>query len=264
MSKKISLFDMDGTLTKPREKIHSDAIQALDDLSNFCEIGIVSGSDFPLIKEQIINYIPNHLAEKITIFPCNGTQVFSFVDNSYSRSYSVSMINEIGKDNFFELFNFLLKQQRVVCDDNPDIIIRGNFLDNRDSVLNYSVPGRSSSANERKRFEFIDLTRSIRSQLLTRIKTYISRKKLNLSVSIGGKTSIDIYPKGWDKTYVMNHLVEYDPIVFVGDKCDGSGNDRELYELQSTVDSLISFKTLSPLETSDIIYKKILPMMSKA
>lgn len=261
--KKISLFDMDGTLTKPREKIQPDMIQALDDLSNFCEIGIVSGSDFPLIKEQVINYIPNYLAEKITIFPCNGTQVFPFVSGSHNRSYSVSMMDEIGRGNFFELFSFLLKQQRVICDDNPDIIIRGNFLENRDSVVNYSIPGRSSSVDERKRFEFIDLTRSIRSQLLTRLKTYISRKKLNLSASIGGKTSIDIYPKGWDKTYVVNHLVEYDPIVFVGDKCEGSGNDRELYELQNTADNLICFKTSSPEETADIIFKKIIPVMSK-
>lgn len=265
ISKKIALFDMDGTLTDPRESIKPNVIMALEDLSNFCEIGIVSGSDFPLIKEQVIDHINDNLKRKMLIFPCNGTQAYSMCDNNlYRPHYSVSMMDEIGRDDFFDLFGFLVKQQKVVCDDNPDILVRGNFVENRVSVINFSIPGRSASLSERKRFEIIDVTRSIRSQLLTRIKTYIARKRLYLSASIGGKTSIDIYPKGWDKTYVMKHLDGYDPITFIGDKCDGNGNDKELYNLQDSRDNLISFKTSCPKETLAIISDKILPMMSKA
>lgn len=263
ISKKISLFDMDGTLTKPRERIQADMIQALSDLSKFSEVGIVSGSDLPLIKEQVVQYLLEDLKKSMILFPCNGTQAYNFIDNTYQKVYSTNMISEIGKNEFFDLFKFLLKQQKVTCDDNPDILINGNFIENRGSMLNYCIPGRSSSSAERKRFEFIDFTRSIREHILTRIKAYISRKKISLSASIGGKTSIDIYPKGWDKTYVMNHLNDYDPITFVGDKCDGTGNDKELYNLQDHADNLICFKTSSPEETIDIIYQRILPMMSK-
>ena len=39
-----------------------------------------------------------------------------------------------------------------------------------------------------------------------------------VEVKLGGSTSFDIFPKGWDKTYVMNHLDNYSHIYFVGDK----------------------------------------------
>ena len=46
MRKKIVLFDMDGTLTPPREHLDYSLVETLTDISAFAEIGIVSGSDF--------------------------------------------------------------------------------------------------------------------------------------------------------------------------------------------------------------------------
>ena len=261
-SRNMALFDMDGTLTGARELLKPNMVVALEELSEFSQIGIVSGSDFGLIKEQVIDLLPKSILKNVVAFPCNGTQAYFYDGGGYEQAYYVDMVDQIGKANFLDLFNFIIKQQIVVCDDNPDINIRGNFIENRGSMLNYCIPGRSASAKERKNFEFIDLTRSIRLQLLTRIKTFISRKALDLSASIGGKTSIDIFPRGWDKTYVMQHLGEYDKITFVGDACYMSGNDKELYDLQQEVDNLVCFKTDSTDITKALIKEKIIPIMS--
>jgi len=51
--RKIVLFDMDGTLTKPRKEIEPDMIRTLRSLEKEYEIGIVTGSDFEYIKQQI-------------------------------------------------------------------------------------------------------------------------------------------------------------------------------------------------------------------
>lgn len=262
-NEKVALFDMDGTLTAPRKHIGPDMVKALLNLSEKCQIGILSGSDLRLIKEQVLDYLPDTLKSRTTLFPCNGTQVFVFDSGKYRQAYHVDMIDEIGVNSFFELYEFLLKQQNVVCDDNPDIKIRGNFIENRGSMLNYCIPGRSSLAEDRKNFGYIDLTRGIRNQVLTRIKTFIKRKDLNLSTSIGGQTSIDIFPRGWDKTYVMNHILDYDVITFVGDKCEDSGDDKELYNLQNRLDNLTCFKTNSEEETISIIYNDLMKKFSK-
>lgn len=263
-SDKIALFDMDGTLTAPRKHIGPDMIKALLDLSEKCQIGIVSGSDLGLIKEQVLDHLPDDLKSRTTLFPCNGTQVYVYTLGDYKQAYYVDMIDEIGINNFFELYEFLLKQQAVIFDDNPDIKIRGNFIENRGSILNYCIPGRSSLAEDRKNFGYIDLTRGIRSQVLTRVKTFIKRKDMNLSASIGGQTSIDIFPKGWDKTYVINHIFDYDVITFIGDKCEGSGNDKELYNLQNRLDNLTCFKTNSEEVTISLIYGELMTRLSKA
>ena len=40
-----------------------------------------------------------------------------------------------------------------------------------------------------------------------------------LSFSIGGQISIDVFPKGWDKTYCLQFVKDsYDRILFFGDK----------------------------------------------
>ncbi len=54
---------------------------------------------------------------------------------------------------------------------------------------------------------------------------------LNLTYSIGGQISFDVFPQGWDKTYALNYIQEgeYDEIHFFGDKTFPGGNDYEIF-----------------------------------
>lgn len=54
---------------------------------------------------------------------------------------------------------------------------------------------------------------------------------MNLTYSIGGQISFDVFPKGWDKTFCLNYLNEsdYDEIHFFGDKTFEGGNDFEIF-----------------------------------
>ncbi len=51
-----------------------------------------------------------------------------------------------------------------------------------------------------------------------------------MTYSIGGQISFDVMPRGWDKTYCLRFLKEYDEIYFFGDKTHPGGNDYEIYE----------------------------------
>ena len=48
----VAFFDMDGTLTEARKKISDEMIVAINDLSKYCHIGIVTGSGFSYVEEQ--------------------------------------------------------------------------------------------------------------------------------------------------------------------------------------------------------------------
>lgn len=52
-----------------------------------------------------------------------------------------------------------------------------------------------------------------------------------LKYSIGGQISFDVFPVGWDKTYCLRYLKEYEEVYFFGDKTYEGGNDYEIYEL---------------------------------
>ena len=49
---RIVLFDMDGTLTAPRQKIEKNIEEALISLSHLTKIGIVTGSNFDYVMQQ--------------------------------------------------------------------------------------------------------------------------------------------------------------------------------------------------------------------
>ena len=53
----------------------------------------------------------------------------------------------------------------------------------------------------------------------------------NLTYSIGGQISFDVFPVGWDKTYCLRFLSEsdWDEIHFFGDKTFKGGNDFEIF-----------------------------------
>ena len=53
---------------------------------------------------------------------------------------------------------------------------------------------------------------------------------LGVKYSIGGQISFDVFPIGWDKTYCLRFLKEYDEVFFFGDKTYPGGNDHEIYE----------------------------------
>jgi phosphomannomutase len=59
------------------------------------------------------------------------------------------------------------------------------------------------------------------------------------SYSIGGQISFDVFPRGWDKTYCLQHVekeasrpdgVKYTTIHFFGDKTFQGGNDYEMVQ----------------------------------
>ncbi len=54
----------------------------------------------------------------------------------------------------------------------------------------------------------------------------------DLTYSIGGQISFDVFPRGWDKTYCLKHLETegFSEIHFFGDKTFKGGNDYEMYE----------------------------------
>ena len=71
-----------------------------------------------------------------------------------------------------------------------------------------------------------------------------------VTVALGGSTSLDIYPHGWDKTYSLKHYAGKEA-YFTGDKCDAGGNDWHIYEKLKILDR--AFKVSDPKDTIEVI-----------
>ena len=260
MSKTIVLFDMDGTLTKPREIFDKGLLPVLRRLASVTEIGIVSGSDYGYIREQMGDVIQkSEVRYKMHLLPCNGTKHYTPPKNNssnYELAYEKNMKDEIGVDKYNELIKILLVRQVRFSHALP--CFSGTFIDYRGSMINWCPIGRSSEPSERRAFVDVDTSYSpsLRERERTALLMNDSFNSLDIELKLGGDTSFDIYPSGWDKTYCLKHFPGY-KVWFVGDRCTEGGNDKELFDLLFTEGR--SFHTSGPEHTREIIEEKILP-----
>merc|ERR1712187_519907 len=106
---------------------------------------------------------------------------------------------------------------------------------------------------ERNEFEKFDLEHNIRKTMVAKMKEEFA--DLNLTYSIGGQISFDLFPTGWYKTFCLRYLPEeeLDEIHFFGDKTFEGGNDYEIFTSARTIGHSIAdanpMTTLKELET---------------
>lgn len=253
----VVLFDMDGTLTEPRQIVSNEMLNKLEELSSFSKIGIVSGSGFDYVMEQIGNeLVHTEFADLIEIMPCNGTQLYkyNFHTNEYENIVLCDMKNHIGEKKFGQLIRYCLDTfYRTILQwgDYPDMTLTGHFISNRGSLINLCPIGRNANDDERERFILLDKRHHIRNDMIKNLSKRIDSAGGGVTISLGGSTSIDIYPIGWDKTYALNHYCDEYRLYFIGDRCEIGGNDYHLYEKLKPLNR--SFSTDGPNSTIKII-----------
>lgn len=235
----IALFDIDGTLTSPRGCISPKMEDILKTLQKKIVIGTIGGSDLIKQKEQL------------------GDDILDWIDFSFSengliayhnniRIHEKSIFDHLGNERYKQFINYVL---RYIADlDIP--IKRGTFVECRTGMINISPIGRNCSQIERVEFEFYDKQMGIREKMIDDLRNRFC--DYDLTYSIGGQISFDVFPTGWDKTYCLQHLKDYkfQQIHFFGDKTEKGGNDYEIY----TSDQVIGHRVTSPDDTMDQIY----------
>ena len=144
---------------------------------------------------------------------------------------------------------------------DEDIPLSGRFIDYRGSMINWCPIGREASRQQRQQFVEIDSSMQIRERVLKRLREQIEWMQLEdeVTVKLGGDTSFDIYPTGWDKTYALKHFPDYD-VWFVGDRCGENGNDQAIYERLRVYGK--SFEVKTTKETLKLIFDEIIPRIA--
>lgn len=220
----LALFDVDGTLTKARGEITEDMEAFMESLRGRISTGVVGGSDIAKQKEQL------------------GKRTFELFDYNFAENGLVafkagqplaesSFVNHLGEDRMQTLLNWTLRYL-------SDITLpkkRGTFIEFRSGMLNISPIGRNCSRDERNDFEAYDKEHNIRAKMVETMKAQFA--DYDLTFSIGGQISFDVFPRGWDKTYCLRYLPEdeFTEVHFFGDKTDPGGNDHEIFSHPRTV-----------------------------
>ncbi|CAG5897490.1 unnamed protein product [Menidia menidia] len=251
----LCLFDVDGTLTPPREKIEPKLDEFFQGLRRKVKIGIVGGSDYPKIAEQLGE--GDEVIDKFDyVFAENGT--VQYKDGKLLSKHAIQ--NHLGEELLQDLINFCLsymgliklpKKRRVMrqtlrLPENTFLFSLGTFIEFRNGMLNISPIGRSCTLEERIEFSEIDKREKIREKFVAALKEEFAGKGLRFTK--GGLISFDVFPEGWDKRLCLDLLERegLDAIYFFGNETSDGGNDYEIFNDPRT----IGFTVYSPEDTA--------------
>ena len=255
ISNTLVLFDVDGTLTEARAPITMPIIIALRELCRYAEIGFLTGSGMEYIKEQLWPALNDTIIRKnCHILPCNGTEYAIPIGTEsleFQYIHKASMIDELGDVKFRKLMKNLCKLQAQLVEE-VDIPLTGMFVQNRNSMINWCPIGRNGSTSQRQQFKALDKLYGIRQKYMKILKSIVENSDIDVIIKLGGDTSFDIYPPGWDKTYALRHFDQNKwDFWFVGDRCGIDGNDYEIFNFLKPKDR--AWETGGPEETVEII-----------
>ncbi|XP_050432211.1 uncharacterized protein LOC126840485 [Adelges cooleyi] len=216
----ICLFDVDGTVTDPRQPIDPSVRSYLiNDLKKVSNIGLVSGSDISKISEQIGG--SEFVSQFDYVFAENGLVAFK----NGTEFKKQTIVDYLGEEKLQKFINFALGYMSKI--ELP--FKRGTFVEFRTGMINISPVGRSCTKTERDEFEQYDKIHNIRKKFIESIKEQLP--DIGLTYSIGGQISFDCFPVGWDKRFCLRYLEsEFEGnIHFFGDKTFTGGNDYEIF-----------------------------------
>ena len=217
---RVFIFDVDGTLTPSRRTMTPEFEEFFYQWSKGKKYYLVSGSDLKKMKEQVgVLY----LSRARGLFCCGGNQ---FYDSKENLIY----------ENKFDVPNNLLTYLGEELRMSEFPIRAGNHREDRGSMLNFSIVGRDCTQEQRDEYFEWDKKNGERE----RIAKHIRDNWKDLDAVIGGQISIDIVPKGFDKSQVLPHIEKLEnpsEIIFLGDRIEEGGNDYPLAQVLTFKDS---------------------------
>lgn len=236
----IYVFDIDNTLTPPRERITRDMVEVLGGLP--MPFHVNAGSDLNLVRDQLLEPMHEHgYRGTFDGFLCNGTLRYrctfaATLEVVLIRDFSMrEALGEDGWRGLLQTLEALLQSPEFRLPD--DVPIVGEHFNDRGAMLNVSPAGRPRQAAltdaarlSRERFVELDHATSYRQRFLEALNTRLDAIPNGhlVEACLGGNTSFDIGVRGNDKGLAIRTLIDEgaEKIVYFGDALFPGGNDE--------------------------------------
>ncbi len=243
-SKKIIMFDLDGTLTKSKAVLDKEMANLLCQLLEKKIVAVMGGGNYPQFQNQFLKYLPcsKEQLKNLFLLPVSGGSLYTYQNNRWHLVYSNALTSG-EKKKVLDAF----KKTFLHTNYTPPQKTYGKIIEDRESQITFSALGQKAPLEKKKEWN----TKSdIRPKLQAALFTYLP----DFEVRLGGLTSIDITKKGIDKAYGVEQIakllsISKNDIVYIGDALYEGGNDYAVK--QAKIDTL---EVKDEEETKKIIF----------
>lgn len=216
---KLIIFDLDGTLTESKSAIDKEMVDLLVFLMQKTMLVVVSGGGIEQFDKQFVTKLPKGVNfENLILFPTNATKMYKFSNRGLDMLYCEELDKEI-KGKISDAFREASDGFNI-----PWGKSYGEIIEDRGGQITFSALGQEAPLELKKRWDS-DLRK--RTIIAMRLKRLLAG--CDLSISIGGTTSIDVSVKDRNKAYAVRKLEDLGYVkadmLFVGDALFEGGND---------------------------------------
>jgi HAD superfamily hydrolase (TIGR01484 family) len=239
--KQLVAFDLDGTLAESKQPLQTDMSEALADLLGVADIAVISGGDWPQFDKQVASRLPQRAdLSKLWLLPTTGTKLYVYRDGEWRRIFA-ELFDDDQKAKILKAFDEALAETGFVPEQTW-----GERIEDRGSQITFSALGQQAPLEAKERWDPDFAKRKI-------IQADLKRRLPDLSINLGGTTSIDITRPGIDKAYGLKKLrdqsgIALDTMLFIGDAIFPGGNDYPAKEL-----GLDTVRVRDPRDTLSVI-----------
>jgi len=250
LSKKIVAFDLDGTLAESKQHLENDVSELLCSLAKEKIVVIITGGSFEQFKKQFLPYFKPRAEDEELIYknlillPTSGSQRYQFDEKT--KDWIMTDIEEFPGNTKKEVMKAL---NEIISSGKYGIApaIEGDeIIEDRLTQISMSALGQHAPIDLKKIWDPDQVKRQ-------EIKKILESKLSDVSIIIGGTTTLDILAKDFNKAKGLIRLLNklnltIDDMVFIGDAIFPGGNDYSAYEA-----GIESIRVSGPSESKEII-----------
>jgi phosphomannomutase len=239
--KELVAFDLDGTLAESKQAIKEDMGEALADLLQVAHVAVISGGDWPQFDKQVASRLPARAdLSRLWLMPTTGTKLYTHQSGEWTTVYA-ELFDDETKKNIIDAFDASLEATGFVPEETW-----GERIEDRGSQITFSALGQQAPVDAKEKWDPDFAKRKV-------IQADLKKRLPELSINMGGATSIDITQKGVDKAYGLKRLrdesgIALDKMMFIGDAIFPGGNDYPAKEL-----GLDTVRVRDPHDTLSVI-----------
>ncbi len=234
---KIAAFDLDGTIAESKQEVSLKMAEKLFELATKLKVVVISGGSIVQFKKQIFPSwlaIKNSSTKKISeiadknliLLPVCGTQQYFYdqISNNWFLNNSESF-DSLLKEKVLAAVDYVITSGKFDISENPT----GPYIEDRGTQITFSALGQMAHFIEKQSWDK-DQKKKIA------IRNELAKMLPELEVRVGGTTSIDILPKGFDKAVGITKLLPYlgmtkMDMIYVGDALFPGGNDEPVSKI---------------------------------
>ena len=216
--KQLVAFDLDGTLAESKQPLKDDMGEALADLLGVAHVAVISGGDWPQFDKQVASRLPARAdRSKLWLMPTTGTKLYTHQSGEWTPVYA-ELFSDAQKKEIVAAFEASLEATGFVPEQTW-----GERIEDRGSQITFSALGQQAPIDAKEHWDPDFAKRKV-------IQADLKKRLPDLSINMGGATSIDITKEGVDKATGLAKLADIsgiatDDMLFIGDAIFPGGND---------------------------------------